>query len=82
MPRKKKENKPVDDIIKHLEETFKPGKSILSPYQKKRADVSKMTCIEIPEEHLWIFTKHPEKKDELIKKYKNRGINSCKFEDK
>ena len=61
------------DILTHLDETFVRGPSKLTQYQKSRSKIpNDYICIYIPSEHLEVWTKYPEKKDDLIKKYKHR----------
>jgi hypothetical protein len=78
-----KTNKPTIDSLDNYDNIFSFKKATLTPYQKKRGEVEGLFCIEIPEESLFIFTKHPERKESLLKKYRERHfnvINTNKYE--
>jgi hypothetical protein len=76
----------TQDSITNYEEIFPRGASKLTPYQIKRGkqQLSKLCCVEYPEEHIWIYTCHPEKAKALLEKYKTRQKNIMlinKFDD-
>lgn len=81
---KKDKTPPKQDYYDHMDETFGRIKNSLTEEQKKKGSLDGMTSIFVEEERLWIFTKHPEKKDMLVKKYLNRHINpvtTSKFDE-
>lgn len=80
----KEKNVIVPYNFEDIDEMFFRSRKPLTPYQKKRGSLEGLTSIYVPEEHMWIFTKHPEKKEQLVKKYLERFngdiINISKYD--
>ena len=80
----KNKNIMVPYNFEDIDEMFFRTRKQPTPYQKKRGSLKGLTSIYVPEEQMWIFTKHPKRKKQLIKKYveryKGNIINISKFD--